>query len=187
MSRPRDSQRAKVTRAEDRALLPKGRSKKDPTYAIRLTSHAAEQFAAEVITSRWWRQHGSDLSPTYLEVVDWAICYCQVVTTGWKPGYSILSLSKKNQLYILHALAHELHDEHTAWHGPEFVRSYIRLVDRFLGSETGKRLREEFSREKVKTRATSDETKLARAVARTTKIVADLQKEKAYVGKDGSS
>lgn len=185
MGRPRDSQQAKVRRAE-RALIEssrvkttKGRRGTANTLILfpPLSFDGAEEFAYDVVESRWWKQHGTPKAGELnLAVVDWKVKYCNVVRNDWKPGYDCISLSDRNYLTVLHALAHCLHDTSTAWHGPEFARQYIRLVDRFVGSEGGKALRAAFAKEKVKTRALTDETKLARAVSAATKLAAELER-----------
>jgi hypothetical protein len=187
MTRPRDSQRAKVWRAEEAlilgARLRASKAKKNAPNSMllfpALRMWDTDIFVREVINSRWWKQHapaGLYLNPA---VVDWKVKYCDLVRNDWKPGYDCLSLQDRNHLSVLHALAHKLTDEHVAHHGPEFVRHYIRLVDRFIGIEAGKALRAAFAGEKIKSRALSDETKLARAVQRATRMVKDMEKEKA--------
>ena len=188
MGRPRDSQQAKVRRAE-RAVIASSQAKTSKAKRGTantlilfppLTLNQAEEFAYDVVESRWWKQHGTPKSGTLtIAVVDWKVKYCNVVRNDWKPGYDCISLVDRNYLTVLHALAHKLHDTSTAWHGPEFARQYIRLVDRFVGSEAGKALRAAFTKEKVKSRALTDETKLARAVSAATKMAAELERREA--------
>lgn len=182
MTRPRDSQRAKLFKAERDLLFahrPSATAKRKQKRPLTLFSFPplsedeAFAFAYATINSRWWTNNGG--RNLRLAVVDWTTKYCTITRSGWKRGYDCLSLIDRNELFILHALAHTLHDEDTAWHGPEFARQYLRLVDRFVGEVAGKALRAEFAKQRVKARVLSHEAKLRRAVARTTKMVQDLQ------------
>lgn len=186
MTRPRDSQRAKVWRAEEdlikSARIRSSKSKKKLPNSILLfpilARYEVESFVFEVIKSSWWMKNTPGTTHLRPSVVEWKVKYCDFVRNDWKRGYDCLSLMDSNHLSVLHALAHRMTDEHVAHHGPEFVRHYIRLVDRFLGDEAGKALRAALAKEKIKSRALSDETKLARAVLRATRMVKDMEREK---------
>jgi len=73
-------------------------------------------FTRHVLSSRWWTQR-----------------------TNSQPE---ISLERGSGLEVLHLLAHEMSGDNV--HGVTFCRDYLYLVERFMGVETMKKLRDAF-------------------------------------------
>lgn len=81
--------------------------------------------------------------------------------TSYGDGYITLGIPGQNARVILHELAHELHARGRsqqrsgprAAHGREFCAIYVALVTRFLGAETGRKLRASYREHGVRFRS----------------------------------
>lgn len=72
-----------------------------------------------------------------------------------------LTTGRMTDIHTYHTLAHLLHPDTTAWHGPEFAAVYIKLVEHELGEMVADDLRALFREHKVKTRTWSEASKAA--------------------------
>lgn len=134
--RPRDSQRQKVFEAERLVS------------ATTLTASQAATWARTIMTSRWWKKrHPREVS---------VLC-----SPRWRCASSILHVSTGNQLDVLHAMAHILVPTDVAWHGPEFVREYLTLVERFISKDAKANLTKIFRAAGVETSTWNAEAKQA--------------------------
>lgn len=109
MTRPRDSQRAKVWNAL--RSVEQGRTLK--TWA------EVNSYLSIVVKSPWWTKH----APPQWTGVDW-----EAVFEDWgRPAPPV------TELMVLRRLAHRVQPEDTAWHGVEWVKIFLSLVQRFMG------------------------------------------------------
>ena len=142
-SRPRDTQRSKVYAAEGAAF---GRAKEE------LTLDECRAFIAEVWrsetakqlrhgTGRQWRVYPPRLADGR---------GCRSASAG--NGEVTLPRWARSKWVILHELSHEITEGRRAAHGPEFCRSDLRLVERFIGFEARERLGAKMRKRGVRTR-----------------------------------
>jgi putative metallohydrolase (TIGR04338 family) len=139
VSRPRDTYRQRVYDAEDAAFrdygvdLPELRDVR--TYVARVREHpdvqasyARARRAVAVRDGRGRRRAGG--SP--------------------ERGISMPCWSRKRWV-VLHELAHVFADppQQQAWHGEDFVATYVDLVDTMLGEDAARRLVEELNARNV--------------------------------------
>lgn len=149
---PRDTQRTKIFNAEARVLG----TFKSETLADLI------QFADTVTRSRWWGTRRPDIRKLTMMTTGGNWC-----GAGWpRTGAPItsdrveVSVHRRSQLHVLHALAHFLQPPESAWHGHEFAQAYLNLAKRWL-PESEPALREAFRFFKVKTTTWSPEAKAA--------------------------
>ena len=138
MRRARDSQKAKLYRAE-RDDISKGRTFKDICET--------KKFVAKVISSKWSQKHflnymsivvkdgrGTRIARSYGDVINVPV---------WA----------RNELIVLHELAHSLrigsNSEHSS-HGWLFCNTFLKLVKHFMGKETHDKLKQSFKKHKVR-------------------------------------
>ena len=142
--RPRDSQRKRVYESEKDAF---GRE-----YWLDegdwVTLIGVERFVASVTRSRWWRARGG---PAEVEVRRGRSNQRRGKA---HPERAVISLPRFTwrRWYVLHELAHLLAPRRAAWHGPEFCRVYLALLDRFGHDGEGKALRAAFDARRVRRR-----------------------------------
>jgi putative metallohydrolase (TIGR04338 family) len=142
-SGPRDSQRGKVYKAED--SLPE-------MAESSFTSDAqVEKYARRVVGSRFVQKHWPKYRGSAL-----VVRFRRAQSSTAYPGRNLLAFSRnhRSRLVVLHEVAHLLAPLGEK-HGPGFVSIYLRLVRRFIGIETYKRLKDAFLKHKVKTRVTT--------------------------------
>lgn len=143
MSRPRDSQRAKVYRAEAQAF------KGGEHDAIIGAGTLAEVglYMEKVRGSAWWRKHfGRSL--TFYDLADGRGCrsasYRRLGSRFTYPTWS------RKPWVVLHEMAHAVTADHLPWHGREFCRHYLKLVRHYLGADAEGALKKAFAEHKVK-------------------------------------
>jgi len=106
-----------------------------------------QAFVRHVVMSRYWRRV-SDIREINL-VLTW-----ETVTAAWvEKGRGRIQLhSPISKLGILHEMAHIPHYNGVSTrpdHNREWMRTYVGLVDHFLGARQCRRLREEIIARKV--------------------------------------
>lgn len=142
--RPRDGQRQRLYSAERTAFGQEYWN--DPTDWETLTG--VRRFVEEVTRSRWWQSRGG---PSEVEV-----------RAGRKgqgrgrahPDRGMISLPRMawRRWYVVHELAHLIAPRRAAWHGPEFCRIYLAMLDRFCVEDEGRKLRVAFDGGRVRWR-----------------------------------
>lgn len=138
---PRDGQRQRLYRSE-RAV----------PHGDRFTSVAhCQAYVEDRLRSPWWRNSCPDIPSV-------------TVTDGRSRRHAgavrsrrIIKLPRwsRTELTILHELAHIATPEGCAAHGPEYARTYLELVRRFMGREAGAELRKAFQSHRVKVHESS--------------------------------
>ncbi len=145
MTAARDSQRQKLYNAERQAL---GGGMNYPRI------QDCQAVVDMICKSRFWksllRRNGKN----------WLIeerIHCAPVkkgahTASWNESDRYIHLPKTSftQWVIIHELAHAATASEAAFHGPEFTRTYLQLVKRFMGRRPYERLLAEFRRTKVR-------------------------------------
>ncbi len=144
-SRPRDNQRAKVYRAERKAL----------NFNVQYRTVAECQARVDQITgSRWWWGRYGHHPRAALSMVEVKPGKGhRNATADARPYGGVLQLPlwARSDVVICHELAHIVTKPHAA-HGPEFAREFIALVDRWISKEAGRSLRQAFKAERVRYR-----------------------------------
>lgn len=132
----RDSQRAKVYKAERLAL--------EVFDNKPLTLAEAEKIKMKVIKS--YKLH-RDI------IIQFRHCYLKTAyAKNWGWNYKIvLPLSAQNKLYFCHELAHIIAGFNNG-HNGKFVSVFLKLVKRFMGKTEAEVLKLAFRQIKVKTR-----------------------------------
>lgn len=145
MSRPRDSQRLKVYRAETAAF---------PRHTNVFGTNAATQaWVDDLIAQRWFHARWPGLKGLVVAPGRGA------TASSWIGRITVGPLAR-NPAIVLHEVAHEITsrapDEFSrvAAHGPEFAAMFLFLVRRVMGPEDADRLRAAFVAGRVKHRAT---------------------------------
>lgn len=145
--RPRDSQRARVYRAEREAFDVYSES------TPRLEFRAVERFVTDVIVESWFADTFGTLGA--LRIKD---------GRGTRHAYSAYDQRRHGVLFsfprwsrslpvLLHEIAHPASLRRhglVAAHGPEFAAAYLCLVERHIGKEAHRRLGEAFTRHRVR-------------------------------------
>ena len=151
MSRPRDSQRERLYEAE-RALWAYSPDRKDVTAGGRLeTLPEVQRYVNRILRSQWYRKtfrRAARLRPG-IWVKDrrnngaaqaWGGC---IEMPRWS----------RCRMIVLHEMAHCIADaEYTrnCLHDRDFARTYLALVDRWIGKEIGRALRASFRAHRVR-------------------------------------
>lgn len=141
MSRPRDTQRARLYRAEK----PSGGLHPRPEFD---RAREVQAWVNRITRSRWWR--GRFPRCGWINVKDGRGRRVACGTRYWNHGEVRLPRWSRSRLVILHEVAHCVQPRGTASHGPEFARLYLDLVRRWIGPEEAARLREGMRRERVR-------------------------------------
>jgi len=134
--RPRDSQRAKLYRAEQ--SRPQGRR-----FA---TLPQCQHYVDSVLRSPWWRGVHPDI-----ETVRVKDGRGRRSAAAWHQAREIaLPRHARSELTILHELAHLVTPPTFAGHGPEFAATYLDLVGRFMPPPAAEDLRTAFREHRVR-------------------------------------
>lgn len=152
--RPRDSQRQKIYSSERRAFPDMAMGRLGATWT---DFEDAVRWVRKVQASAWWRKRYPEITPGTL-VVGKANrgAHCEA------GGHRInLSRWAYREEVILHEMAHVIVERTYAvgrrhevtWHGWEFAKTFLELVERFLGKEHAARLRDEFRKNGVRYKA----------------------------------
>jgi len=108
-------------------------------------------FLDEILDNKWFKQFNIEHIHVY--------CSKGSIAYGWlEDNYTIaMKLPKwsKNQLTILHEIAHGLCSKYfsydnIAFHGPEFISAYLDLIYYFLGKNHFMNMHEILTKNKVK-------------------------------------
>jgi putative metallohydrolase (TIGR04338 family) len=133
-TRPRDSQRSRLYRAEDE--LEPGR--RLPTVAV-LQGYVDDLAASDWFTARWGAR-SFDVRPGH----------GHRRATADRNGVLQLPLWSRTELVVLHEVAHCLTPERYAAHGPEYAGVFLSLVRRRLGPGAAQVLEDAFARHRVR-------------------------------------
>lgn len=148
VSRPRDSQRTRLYRAEEEAL----------PYANTFDHlDQADDFIWDLTHTRWWRRRYPYLGGVTAEWASankragsWLTLAATVDDSG------IVEFNPEivpTERVLIHELAHFATGQEFAGHGPEFARTYVELVRYCLGPTFGSALLRAFRRRRVKVAA----------------------------------
>lgn len=147
MTIARDSQRQKLYDAERRAFA----------FGGGMLYHRIQDCQAMVDTickSRFWKSLLRRNGKHWL--IDERI-HCVPVKRGghtatWDRGDLFIHLPRSSfvKWIVLHELAHGATPDKAPSHGPEFARTYLQLVKRFMGQRSYKRLLAEFRTGKIR-------------------------------------
>ena len=123
MSAPRDNQRSKLYDAEDG--VDRGRAF-DSVDAV-------QDFVDSITGSSYWERIPG--APRVVAVRDGRGRRHACAAESWYGAEVRLPRWSRNQLIVLHELAHTITPKGCAPHGPEFAAGYLRLVRRFLSED----------------------------------------------------
>lgn len=127
MTRPRDSQRSKVYDFDN--AMRKIDSKKD------LTLDECRQLIAKALAIHSEKIGAAAGAFRMPELTDGRGSRCGCAFPGlWKIRLPIYA---RRPYYVIHELAHLLQPRTSAWHGPEFVRVYLAMLQAVLGFDGG--------------------------------------------------
>lgn len=141
----RDQQRQKLYNAERAAGLVKSEYDEGvPDPELRTLSQVST-YLTEVQKTPWFFQRFG--RPRQIELTDGRGAR-RAAAMGY--GSAIrLPVWARQKSVVLHELAHVLCNK-GAPHGPEYARTYLELVGKYLGAEEGKKLRAAFREHRVK-------------------------------------
>lgn len=148
MTRPRDSRRQRLYDSQEHGdysatairLLGPGGDKVPSTGSV--TIEAVQAYVDHVTSAawfqrRWGRRHITARHKVYGSATGGG-------STITMPPWS------RNEMIILHEIAHCLTPSRYAPHGPEFAGVFLTLVRHAAGAEVGRRLRERFRENRVR-------------------------------------
>jgi hypothetical protein len=155
MTRQRDSQRKKFWLAFHQI------SRHQPTI-IRPDTW---RFAETVLDSRWWNAKRPDITKENV-IFKTKNGRNLVGTLEMAPAqcWTMPLQERTTKMMILAGLCHSLPEPTTAWHGPEYCRSLLDAIQRFIDDETADELRASFKAHRVKLRSWSLEARDAAKV-----------------------
>lgn len=149
MASKRDNQRSKVYAAENRAkkrLREKGRFQ-----AVQFESvQEVEQYVNRILRSQWWKKNCQGWLIREVRVKDGRGTTNASAHRSRYGCYINIPRWARNELVVLHELAHIACSNEHAPHGREFSRMFLSMVKRWMGREAWEVLREEFKAAKVK-------------------------------------
>jgi putative metallohydrolase (TIGR04338 family) len=126
----RDSQRGKINKAQ--AEIDFG--KELPTVP------EIEAYLKKIMATKWWLDRWP--YKKNIQVKDGHHCrWARGINGGKNGGTIILPRWARHERTILHEVAHVLTPQHTVAHGPEFASIFLGLVTRFMGKDSGEKLR----------------------------------------------
>jgi putative metallohydrolase (TIGR04338 family) len=136
MQRPRDNQRQKVYNAEN--VVPRGRQF---NRVVEITV-----FVDHMLKTTWWRRNFPDVK--FITVKDGR----RRIRPSAYRAERVIKMPKwsRNELIVIHEVAHIVTPDCYAAHGPEYCRTYLDLVKRFMGLMTCELLRNSFKVHGVK-------------------------------------
>ena len=137
MTRPRDSQRARLYAAERAAKMDDESS---------MTLAQCQHYVIQVTGSAWFQARWGRRSIGVSFNSGGGRAY---------PDRGLITLgpAARHRWIVLHELAHLVQPYETAWHGPEFRSVFLALVRHELGAEAAERLRQQFVAHKLKYKA----------------------------------
>lgn len=140
----RDSRRAKLYRAERLAKLD----------ATPLSLWECEVYAKNVLAwgiAHGLKQHGKPSDDLYVK--DGRGCTRATCSRRHRKWCLTFPIWARIRWVVIHEVCHALTWNRGAAHGWEFARTYLVLVEQFLGKEAAQRLKQAFKNEGVRTRA----------------------------------
>lgn len=116
-----------------------------------------------IVRSAWWRKRRPDIAHFAIEQSG-RYNFCTIrYPDGMKKvgGTAVVDVGAPNSapFDVLHCVAHYLHPDDTAWHGPEFAKAMLDIVGKYLGMDERRRLAQLYKDHKVKTVVWSAEAK----------------------------
>lgn len=169
-NRPRDAQRSKVYAAESRFIT--------AHPEVRLTRLSdMSNFLIDWQNDRWVTRQlrdntqilGTKATRMASDISDGDLVrlsagsrnYCMIGETRTGNTKYRLSIPSYDfsTLRVIHAWAHLFSPHDASWHGIEFVKAYLSLVNHELGATLRQDLKKEFTTGRVRTRTVSDETR----------------------------
>ena len=149
--RPRDSQRAKLYKSE-RPLKRWHR----PLFKNR---RAIQSYAKRILKHKWFRERWPHVASVNVRKIR-----SDARAHGWYSGGGVVSIQIPKtrwamiEAVVLHEIAHGLTEyefgiSKTAWHGPEFAKIYVALVQHYMGREAARDLRRGYREHRVKYRS----------------------------------
>lgn len=165
MSRPRDSQRAKVWKVEGELRTILHPSRKDLTY-----------WAENMTDSAWFQNRCNNRTSRKAWDIPMTVTAGHCNAIGRPGGWTLkLRGNRRDQLGVIHALAHILADQEVKrllgsslkepWHGRTFARNYLELIQHVFGNDAAKEVRRLYKEHAVKRIVVSEETREKRRVA----------------------
>ena len=153
MARSRDSQRARVYRAE-RVIHS---TEAEPRYTMTKT----RAYVRRVEKSALWAE-----MRRYRAAVDIGDGRGRSNAAAFAGlNYITLPIWSRQPAVILHELAHLTVSTTAAGHGPEFAQAHLKLVSRFMGAPAAKRLRDSYRANGVKVARGATATPARKAAA----------------------
>lgn len=147
-SRERDKQRSRLYEAEDMARRASGQSHL-PCMTMAQTQAALDT----VLGSRWFRQRFR-VSPGSITLKDGR----GTRNASYSHGSDEINMPRwareKGLWVLLHEVTHMVIPSRFAWHGPEFAKVYLALVERFIGADEALLLRTAYKQKGVTYRTT---------------------------------
>jgi putative metallohydrolase (TIGR04338 family) len=158
----RDTQRAKLYRAESEALPMDSRPRLGNTSMM--TIEECQKFIDHLLGQKTVRDHFPTKSRSLIfqrrnERYPWKAQYgvvvvagrgCHATTSAWSSeGIITLARFGRNPAVLCHELAHIL-ERRGAAHGWEFAETYLWLVKRAMGKEAHDKLKASFKKHKVR-------------------------------------
>lgn len=142
MSRPRDSQRQRVYDAERRAFA--------LDTGLILDIHELRAWVAEVVASEWWHKRYPHIKEIIVGDGRGRRSACGFLRFWDSRGQIKMPRRFRFKWLTLHEIAHVITPDHHSFHGVEFVRNLLLLIERFLGQGNAELLREEMMAGRVK-------------------------------------
>lgn len=123
---------------------------------------AERKLVDRIVRSAWWRKRRPDIA--HFEIRHSGRSnFCTVEYPGGMRkigGTAVVDTSPNSAPFdLLHCVAHYLHPDDSAWHGPEFAKAMLDIVGKYLGMDERRRLAQLYKDHKVKTVVWSAEAK----------------------------
>lgn len=156
-SRPRDSQRSKLYRAEEilgtiKPSYPDGfvlSQAKGGTNNRWPSIEEAQTYVDSLVRARWFQSRWGQVVITVGKKTNGAATGTR--HSRWSGTIQLPPWGRSEQV-ILHEVAHVLTPPGHAWHGPQYAAIMLTLVEHRIGKEAAKALRQSFVDNRVKYR-----------------------------------
>lgn len=122
-------------------------------------SGVATNDLARITRVQFWEKLANAVStgtPRYVRLT-------QSNPTCWQVhGYNVdLGSGKWTEIDLFHVLAHRVQPPNTAYHGPEFIKLFLSLVERYIGKDEKRRVKEILLAHKVRTKTVNADARAA--------------------------
>lgn len=139
MARPRDSQKSKLYKAEK--VLVERSARLDTVPEMRA-------WVEKIVRSRWMKSRYPGVEK--INVLDGRGRRRGMGVRQMHGGYIAMPSWTRCEYYILHEITHVLTSTNAPSHGRLFCRNYLALIERWMGKEAARDLRESFREHRVK-------------------------------------